>query len=190
MRNIRTPTIAVLIVLGSIGCRAKMQEATEAVVAVFDRSPEWRFSETKATLANCEKELLPDFEVERVRKGEFYTPINIRRKSDGKIVYSPKRGHDEVVFARRSNVLYVAEHGPISSGCSVVAVDLDSGAILWNTHLEGIGPIDHSKYRNRVNIELDGQGVVVFGNESSGCYVEVLNVRTGEQVAHKKLPSE
>ena len=193
MRLVCLPRIlCVAAIIATGGCVAKVQEATEAVVDVFNTAPAYRFSEEKSTLAYCEKQLAPDYEVERGSAGftDFYKAVRIRRTSDRKIVYSVDDGHDECVFARRDKTLYIAEHHAIATGCRVDAVDLDTGKRLWSTQLEGIGPTGHSEYRNQVNIELDGNGVVVFGNESHGCYVEVLNVRTGTQVAHRKLPSE
>jgi hypothetical protein len=69
----------------------------------------------------------------------------------------------------------------------VVAVDLKTGKRLWKTNLQGLGPIAHTKYRNRVIIEVDDRRVTVYGNESSGRYVEQLDPRTGKTLANKKL---
>src|SRR5262249_54196159 len=64
------------------------------------RQLEWRWSKEKASLAYCTKQHLADYDVERTREKEYYTPIKIRSKQDRKVVYSLERGHEAVVFAR------------------------------------------------------------------------------------------
>lgn len=89
-------------------------------------------------------------------------------------------------FAQRNGVFYYTDHSPYSSGCSVVAFDLDAKKQLWKTELKGLGPIDHSKYRNAVRLEvLDDETLRVFGKESSGRYVEIVDRGTGKTVGHK-----
>ncbi len=71
--------------------------------------------------------------------------------------------------------LYVAEHGRISSGATLSSFDLASGAKLWSLPVQGLGPVSHSKYSNRVELAVIGGAIVVFGNESSGRYLEVFS---------------
>lgn len=70
--------------------------------------------------------------------------------------------------------VYVAEHGRISSGATLSAFDLASGGQLWSLPVHGLGPIGHSKYANRVELAAIQGAIVVFGNESSGRYIEVF----------------
>ena len=45
----------------------------------------------------------------------------------------------------------------------------------------------HSEYRNQVILRRGfGNTVVVFGKESHGRYVEVVSLKTGRTVAHRK----
>jgi hypothetical protein len=91
-------------------------------------------------------------------------------------------------FLIRDETMYVAVYNPSSSGCSVKAVDLTSGKELWNTHLQGIGPVAHFRYNNRVTFEFDKSGaIVVFGFESSGKYVEFVDPKSGKTLANKKF---
>ncbi len=51
----------------------------------------------------------------------------------------------------------------------------------------GIGSTTHSDYSNRVNIETDGERLIVNGNEAHGQYVEHLDIKTGKTLANKRL---
>lgn len=70
--------------------------------------------------------------------------------------------------------LYIAEHGRISSGANLSSFELASGAKVWTLPVQGLGPISHSKYANRVEVAVIHNAIVVFGNESSGRYIEVF----------------
>jgi hypothetical protein len=100
--------------------------------------------------------------------------------------------HSESSFAIHERTLYFANFTPYSSGCTLVAYDLKTGKKLWGQNLEGLGPIDHTKYRNRVALAVEKHptakawGVVATGWESAGRYLEVLDPKTGKQLAHKK----
>ena len=88
------------------------------------------------------------------------------------------------------DILYIAEYSPIATGCDVVALDLKTGKQLWKSELEGIGPVRHSKYLNLVNIETDGQKVIVLGNEASGRYIELLDLQSGKMLTNKQLDAD
>jgi hypothetical protein len=158
----------------------------EPVPADPEKQLEWRWSEKRASLAYCTKYHLPDYEVLQSR-GQYYAPITIRTKKAHKQVYYLREGHQGIVFTRWKDVLYIAEYDPIATGCAVVAVNLQTGENLWQTPLEGNSPEWHSKYRNSVNIETDGQRIIVNGNESHGRYVEILDIETGKRLINKKL---
>ncbi|HMF18555.1 MAG TPA: hypothetical protein VKE98_15195 [Gemmataceae bacterium] len=148
---------------------------------------EWRWSKKKAALAYSIKQHLQDFEVELVREKELYTPINLRTNNDRKIIYSIKEGHLNIVFTRAKDILYIAEYCPIATGCKVVALDLKSGQRLWKSRLQGIGPTGHSQYLNLVNIETDGERIIVAGNEAHGRYIEHVDCETGKTLANRKV---
>src|SRR5262249_2585399 len=148
---------------------------------------EWRWSDEKATLDYCMAKHLPDHEINRTKfealRGAM---VDIRRKSDGKSICKFESPTQAVLFARRNNVLYLAEYLPTANGCVVAALDLDSGKRIWTNALLGVDAVDCPKYHNRVNIDVEGENVVVFGNETNGRYVEVLNAATGKLVTNRK----
>jgi hypothetical protein len=148
--------------------------------------PPWRWSDEKASLQYCIEQHLPDFDLERGNEKSFCAPITIRAKN-GNLVYFYKDGHDGTVFIRLKDTLYLADFSPACSGCSVIALDLTTGRMIWNTELSGIGPTNHKEYSNAVNIETDGRHIIVYGNESHGRYVEILDPATGKTLANRKL---
>ncbi len=99
--------------------------------------------------------------------------------------------HGARALLAHGDFLYVADHSPICSGCAIIAFDLRAGKELWKTTLKGLGPIDHSKYHNQVWMEpIDDSVFAVYGHESAGKYVELVNFKTGQTVGHKVLPRE
>ena len=48
--------------------------------------------------------------------------------------------------------------------------------------------IDHFEYSNSVNLDiLNNDAVRVFGNESVGKYLEIVDLKTGKTVGHHKF---
>jgi len=100
-----------------------------------------------------------------------------------------ERGH--CVCLVRNGTLYRAEYDQISSGCAIVAVNLKPGKEIWKATLQGLGPIDHSKYRNRVWMEsVDDLVFAIYGHESAGRYVELVDWKSGKTLGHKVFPRE
>ena len=207
----RCLAICAAMLAASAGCHSKVQEAAEPAPAaepvvaakpvtvvkpviaaepavVVDTTSEWRWSDAKATLEYCMTQILPDCEARRTSLGDLcVVQIDVHRKSDGKKICGFESPTQAFLFARRDNVVFIADYSPNATGCFVSAVDLDSGNRLWSTQLEGIESVDRSKYRNRVNIEVNGENVVVFGNETNGRYVETRNAKTGALVSNKQF---
>jgi hypothetical protein len=97
----------------------------------------------------------------------------------------------DFAYFGRADVLYRADYQWTSSGCTVVAFDLKAGKELWKASLKGLGPVDHSKYSNRVWMErLDDAVFAVYGKESAGRYVELVDFKTGQTVGHKVYPRD
>ncbi len=84
--------------------------------------------------------------------------------------------------------VYMAAYSRIASGCKVAAFDVASGEPLWTTALEGIGPIEHSKYHNRVQMRLVDGGLALYGHEASR-FIELLDPETGGQLSNERLPA-
>jgi hypothetical protein len=106
------------------------------------------------------------------------------------------RGHFGTPAVVHGDALYVADFCPIANGCKIVAYDLTTGKKAWDRPLAGIGEVSHSKYRNRVAMSVEKHStekhfaLVIVGWESSGRYVEVLDLTTGKQLAHKTYDVE
>lgn len=99
--------------------------------------------------------------------------------------------HAHAAFAQRNGVLYYTDFHTSASGCKVVAFDLKAKKQLWTCDLKGLGPIDHSKYRNEVRMKvLDDYTLKVFGKESAGRYLEIVDRTTGKTVGHKLFEDE
>ena len=101
-------------------------------------------------------------------------------------------GHPHTVFAVDGDVLYYARYSLIGYGGTIDAVDLKSNRILWSTKLQAVGPVEHSRYSNEMNLCLDPileNTLTVFGHEGHGDYEEVLDPTTGKQLKHRLLPS-
>ncbi|HKC84506.1 MAG TPA: hypothetical protein VKG02_00950 [Blastocatellia bacterium] len=98
------------------------------------------------------------------------------------------RGPVKSVFRIQEDRLYYARFSDISSGGSVVAVDLSTGKELWDSPLQGIGPVEHSAYRNQMNLDANLEVVWVWGNESMGRYLEYKDVTTGKTIGNRIFP--
>jgi hypothetical protein len=148
----------------------------------------WQWSDERATPQGAAKHLAPRYEAEVEQHGTPWD-ITIRILKDGTVVHF-FRGNFRTVFAVRDDVLYYADLDPICSGCAVVAYDLRKHKRLWKAQLKGLGPVDHSKYRNAVNLSLEKYAVCVRGQESAGNYIEYVDLRTGKTVGHKVYPRQ
>lgn len=144
----------------------------------------WRWSDERASLDFCVKSYLPDYDLQTTPEADssFYYGITISAKRSGRVVYHLQGG--AIVFTRKGDTLFIAEFNPMTTGCTVVAVDLKTGSQIWKTDLQGIGPTGHSKYLNKINIENDGKRVIVYGNEAHGKYVETLDIESGKTLSN------
>lgn len=88
---------------------------------------------------------------------------------------------DSAAAVLDGDAIFVAHHRAIATGASVVRLSLSTGSIEWDHPLRGVGPIGHSKYANDVQVQVVDGGVHVYGWESGGAYVEVLDPNTGTQ---------
>ena len=94
------------------------------------------------------------------------------------------QSHHEGTFTIVGDILVYSIHSPIATGVQITAYDLSVGKIQWQTHLKGVGPVSHSKYRNQINLVVNDGVVTVYGKESSGHYIEKLNLSSGELISN------
>jgi hypothetical protein len=181
--------VAATLLLVLLGCGNEPTPPSADYQQHADRA-EWLWEPEEANLLFCVRRDFQDHQAEiicpkKTRDGFLNEPLTVRLTDDGKEVYS-FMAHDESVFTRRGDVLYLAEFSPIATGCSVVAYDFKAKKELWKTHLKGIGPVDHEKYRNEVTITTAGDDAIfVTGKESSGRYIEYVDMKSGKTVGHK-----
>jgi hypothetical protein len=113
--------------------------------------------------------------------------VQLLRREQGPLIQLS--GHSGSVFRVENKVLYFADFPRHSTGCTVTAHDLATGKELWKTRLNALRVMGHSRYSNSVTMEVskpEGAGVVIiYGKESSGTYLEVLDQKTGQVLAHR-----
>jgi hypothetical protein len=148
----------------------------------------WKWPEGGASAKECVKRFAGDCKVEITTKEMGFFNVELRFLRNDKVRLKID-GHQGTTFVGDRLIVWYAEYGPISSGCSLVAYDLEAGKQLWKTNLKGLGPIDHTKYRNQVVLELDRDVVRVWGQESAGNYLEIVDRKTGKTVGHKVFGS-
>ena len=97
------------------------------------------------------------------------------------------QGHSGTVFVRRGETLVSANYSPFSCGCTLVAVDLQSGNTLWETDVGGF-MVPHSAYSNKVRLSLRDDMIVVWGDEGAGQYVSIVELSSGQLLAQRTFP--
>jgi outer membrane protein assembly factor BamB len=94
----------------------------------------------------------------------------------------------DAVLLLEGDTLYAALYRGAASGCRVIALDAQTGALRWDTPLLGVGLVAHSAYGNRVQLALAPAGLVIYGKEWRGRYIEVLRLADGQRIGHRRLP--
>jgi hypothetical protein len=146
----------------------------------------WSWSAERASVGDSFLKFPNTYQVEMIRKKNKYGEITIRLVDDGKEIVAWE-GHNRSVFSLNGDVLVYADFLSSRTGCSVVAYDLKKQKQLWKTGLKGLGPIPHFGYSNSVNLEIiNNDAVRVFGNESAGQYLEIVDLKTGKTVGHRQ----
>jgi hypothetical protein len=147
----------------------------------------WVWSDRQAGLAYSIATHLQDYDVEvqEARSASKPFTIRIRTKDGGREVYTWE-GTRETVLARWEHTLFLANPWPPGGGL-LLAIDLRTGKVLWGTGLWDRGPLPGSAYRHRLNLETDGKVVTLHGNETSNCYLQIIDCQTGWIVGQKRF---
>ena len=109
------------------------------------------------------------------------------RVDDGRTFLLP-RGEGELGTGAgllHDRTIFFAHCSGISTGAWLYAIRPSDGAILWEKRLIGIGSVAHSEYWNMLQIAIEHEAVVVYGNEAYGRYLEVVDGKTGDTVVNK-----
>ena len=163
-----------------------MREETLSKQALAEKT-QWAWPLETATPQDCARNFGGGYDVEIAQPKEPSSPTMVQVCKDGNDVVT-WRADTGSVFVRGSDVVYRAEFSPYASGCSAVAYHLKRGE-LWKTPLWGIGPMGNSMYTNRVNMKLDGDYLIVYGDESAGRYIQLVDIRTGRIVGASVSPA-
>lgn len=123
-------------------------------------------------------------------EGEHHGTATLRllRPKVGIVWASRIQGYGEsvqAIFHRTRGRMYISRHPQVSFGCTLHAVDLATGAVVWELGLRGVGAAAHSAYHNDVHVRLVGDDLIVFGHETYGRYIEVVDTLTGKTKAHR-----
>lgn len=99
-----------------------------------------------------------------------------------------------LVTDARSKRLLVVRYHAYASGSEVLAFDLESGKQLWEHGVQGLGPIAHSEYHTQIQANIgrstDEDDVLhIYGNESSGRFVETVRLADGGMLSNHTLHS-
>ncbi len=114
------------------------------------------------------------------------------RFTDGEKEIHSWLGHSLSIFTHDAgDIIFYADFHPRRTGCEIVAYDLKNQKLLWRTKLRALGDIFHGKYFNRVNMSWEPHGLlVIYGEESAGRYIELVDSKSGNTVANRVLSSE
>lgn len=158
---------------------------------VIADNTKWPEFEKLAGFSECFAYELRDYQVQVTRKSRTDT-VRFRILDDNSNEVYAWDGGVETPFVERNGILYYALYWRHSSGCEIVAYDLKQQKHLWRSWLQGIGPVFHSIYGNEVRFGTSEHKEVlkVFGRESFGRYVEIVDLESGKTVGHKQFPAE
>jgi hypothetical protein len=148
---------------------------------------DFKWSEKEASVLYSLSAYSGDDEVQLIRnprKQRWPLDYTIRFLRDNKPVLSIT-GHRYTVFKAVEDMVYYADFSFVSSGCTIVAYDLNQQKQLWRTQLQAMGMVSHSEYFNTITLDADERVISVFGREISGDYLEYLDARSGKTVGHK-----
>lgn len=155
---------------------------------MLDRS-DWWWNQEYASPLYCISQSDKAYGIRIERPQDDHGGLRYSILRDGNTVYSWV-GHRRTVFQVVDDRLYYPRYHFSSSGGEVVAVDLTGGNELWRSPLNGLGPVEHSKYLNRMIITVNPDTVTINGYESMGRYIEIKDARTGDTIAHRIYKDE
>lgn len=147
---------------------------------------EWRWSDDRAGIASYLLHNSQIYDVSLTRRAAGPDPwrIEVTITRYGKQAFQfACQIHG--AFAISSHTLVFAEFHPMTTGCRLHSVNLQTGKTNWATYLQAVGPVAHSIYINRINLYLSDNSIVIYGNESAGKYIESIDLNSGQKISHK-----
>jgi hypothetical protein len=122
----------------------------------------WSWSDDEAGIFYSMTQSGFGYQIELIRPPGGTDALTIRFMKDAKVICS-WNGHPHSVFVQKDNTLVYALFYPSQQGCTLVAVNLDSGAERWRTNLQAIDTALHSGYNNLINMNAADGIIVVHG---------------------------
>jgi hypothetical protein len=160
--------------------RAEYQRKAEAT--------QWRWPKERATLDYCVKHNLHGYSARVTPHADW--------QLSGRLQISILDGAEEVlainglpgtVFVQADDVLYYeAEFSPTEPGTALIAHDLKARKELWRCWLKSNSPDLYSSYWYSINLEVDGDAILVLVAASYGRCVEYVDRKNGRTVGYKK----
>ncbi len=84
----------------------------------------------------------------------------------------------------KDDIIVISDYSPITSGSTLTAYNLKTGILLWNADVKQLNA-EHSKYSNSVILSLYKNKVILEGNESSGKYLQIFDLKSGKRLFEK-----
>ena len=94
-------------------------------------------------------------------------------------------GYRETVFDIYGDRLYYADFRSCDDCGKTVAVNLASGAKVWDSPMLGVPRRSPFAYGVRMNLEARKDNVVIFARTSDGSCIEIKDAKAGESIGHK-----
>jgi len=153
-----------------------------------ENEPQWRWSDREASIISYLGAAPSEYKISITRPQSSGIKDLKVAISDGDSVLCRFESNYQgaFLFDRNRNWIIYSQYSPIATGCTLIAYDLKTKQQVWKTNLKGIGPVSHSKWRNRINLKLETDRVTVFGDEGTK-YIESVSLASGETVYHRML---
>ena len=171
------------LIVALVCCRSALQGQSE--------NAHWQWIEGAASPAYCAVRFNDDYDIriERSRGRDGVSPLRLTFDSGDGRSYSID-GHEFTVFVGSGPRLFWVRYNGARAGGTLVAVDLETGVVAWERDLRALGEVAHSSYTNRIQMQMQGDTVVVYGLESLGRYLEVREAKSGNMILHKVLAKD
>ena len=156
------------------------------VSAEMSDETDWQWSDEKASILYYFMQNPENYGVKLIRSSQESKnwPVHVVVTSKSGVPIWTWESHHKGAFVFSGSILVYSLHSPDSCGCTLVGYDLEKKEQRWKSGLKAAGSVPHSKYRNQINLSVEGKLVTVFGSESNGQYIETVELATGKTVSH------
>ena len=156
----------------------------------------WMWAPERASIAYSLLNKPAGYEVQLVRPAEWAAELATSgNKIQVRIVKAEKTIHQwdthlGGAFVFSGSTLVYSNQLEAAPGCELIAWDLKNTKQLWATSLNAVPVGLTSQYRNQINLKIQDDEIIVYGDESSGQYIEKVDLETGKTILHKLGPDQ